>query len=54
MNKIQKIIRYVLTLLIIYGAYTETGMWTALSLFLIFMGMEINGYLIGKVIRKLK
>ena len=54
MNKIQKIIRYVLTLLIIYGAYTETGTWTALSLFLIFMGIEINGYLIKMLVKIFK
>ena len=54
MNKIQKIIRYALTLLIIYGAYTETGMWTALSLFLIFMSMEIHGYLMEKFMRIFK
>ena len=49
MKKIQIIIRIILTLALIYGAYTETGIWTALSLFLIFIGMEIHGYLIKRL-----
>lgn len=49
MRKIPIISRIILTLLLIYGVYTETGMWTALSLFLVFVGIEIQGYLIGKL-----
>ena len=31
MKDIHRIIRGVLTLALIYGAYTETGIWTALN-----------------------
>ena len=54
MKNIQKFIRYALTLLLIYGVYIEAGKWTASTLFLIFVGMETQGYLIGKLIRKIK
>jgi len=40
-----KIIRFILTLALIYGAYTETGVFTALSLFLIFVAIELQGWL---------
>ncbi len=36
-----KIIRGLLTLLLCYGAYTETGIFTAISFVLIFLGIEI-------------
>ena len=34
------IVRIILTLCLIYGSYTETGPWTALSFFLMFLGFE--------------
>lgn len=40
-----KIIRFILTLALVYGAYTETGVFTALSLLLIFVSIELNGWL---------
>lgn len=40
-----KVIRWVLTIALTYGAYTETGIFTALSLLLIFVGLEANGWL---------
>lgn len=40
-----KVIRFILTLALIYGAYTETGVFTALSLLLIFVAIELNGWL---------
>ena len=49
MKKIPIIIRIILTLLLVYGIYTETGIWTALSLFLVFVGMEVQAYLTGKL-----
>lgn len=49
MKKIPIIIRIILTLLLIYGVYLETGIWTTLSLFLIFVGMEAQGYLTEKL-----
>ncbi len=40
-----KVIRAILTLAFIYGAYTETGIFTALSLLLIFVALEAQGFL---------
>ena len=48
MKKGPIIIRFVLGLGLIFRVYTETGGWTALSLFLILIGMEAQGYLINK------
>ena len=42
MKKVRTLIRYVLTLLLIYGSYTETGKFTALALLLIFIAIEIS------------
>lgn len=39
--KASKIIRCLLTLLLIYGVYTETGIWTTLSMILIFIAFEL-------------
>ena len=38
------VIRCILTLALLYGAYTETGIWTTLSLLLIFLNFEIVAY----------
>jgi len=38
------VIRCILTLALLYGVYTETGIWTTLSLFLIFVGFEVASY----------
>lgn len=40
-----KVIRAIITLALIYGAYTETGIFTALSLLLIFVALEAQGWL---------
>jgi len=40
-KKCQGIIRFVLTLALVYGAYTETGKWTALSFLLVFIAIEL-------------
>ena len=53
MKKIPLIIRTILTLLLLCGVYTETGKWTTISLFLIFLAIEIYGYLIEKMRVKL-
>lgn len=37
-----KIIRAILTLALIYGAYTETGVFTPLSLLLIYVVIELS------------
>lgn len=38
-------IRIILSLLFLYGAYTETGIWTVLILFLILVNTEVEIYL---------
>ena len=40
-----KVIRFILTLALIYGTYTETGVFTALSLLFIFVSIEAQGWL---------
>lgn len=42
-------IRWILTLILIFGSYRETGFYTALSLFLIFVAIEIQAFLNRKV-----
>ena len=37
------IIRWILTIALIYGVFTETGIFTAISMFLIFVSMELMG-----------
>jgi len=43
--KFSTIIRCVLTTALIFGVYAETGIWTALSLFLIFIYIEVDTWL---------
>jgi len=38
-------IRIILSALLLYGVYTETGIWTAILLFLIVAISEIEAYL---------
>lgn len=42
------IIRSIFTLLLLWGVYTETGPWTTLSLFLVFVVTEVNTWLEGQ------
>jgi len=37
-----EIIRLTLTLGVLYGVYTETGIWTALALFLVSITLELQ------------
>jgi hypothetical protein len=39
-----KYLRYVLTIALIYGVYTEAGIWTALSITLINLYIECLSY----------
>ena len=41
MRKIAIISRWMVTTLLIYGAYTETGIYTGISLYLIFIAIEV-------------
>lgn len=38
----QVIIRYILAALLIFGVYTETGIWTALALVLIVLNLDMD------------
>ncbi len=49
MKKIPVIIRVILTLALVFAVYVETGIWTAISIGLIFAGVEINTILIKTV-----
>lgn len=42
------IIRIILSLLLLYGVYTETGIWTVIILFLIMNYIECESYLKAK------
>jgi hypothetical protein len=42
---IARIVRFLLTLLLVYAVYTETGPFTAGSMFLIFVAIEIQNQL---------
>lgn len=48
-----KAIRVILTLALIYGAYTETGIFTALSLLLIYIAIESQGWITKRAVGKL-
>ena len=41
-------LRIITTLALIYGAYTETGLWTALCLLGAYIGIEIQAFTIGQ------
>lgn len=40
-----RLLRWSLTVALIYGAFTETGHWTAASLFCIFVAIETHTFL---------
>ncbi len=48
------VVRIILTLVLIALSYRETGIFTALSLFLIFCGMEIWGWLTKRTLDGLR
>ena len=50
--KVSTAIRIILSLLLIYGAYTETGKWTALNLLLTLAGIEILVVYVKKLNRQ--
>lgn len=45
---IQRITRWFLTLLLLRGVYFETGIFTAVSIGLIFISIELIGYIVAK------
>lgn len=48
--KISEMIRHLLTIVLIYLAYQETGKWTATVLALIFIDSEITSHIIKRKI----
>lgn len=50
---IKKFIRWPLTGLLFYGVYTETGVWTTISLFLILIGIEVTAKAIKDIIKEI-
>lgn len=49
-----RILRIILSLLLLYGVYTETGIWTVSVLFLIMVDIEGTEYLKAKRNRQYK
>ena len=47
MKLIRFIIRIGLSLLLLYGVYTETGIWTAISMFLCFVALEAHSFILN-------
>lgn len=47
-------VRVILTMFLCYGVFTETGYFTAASMFLIFIAMELISYWMGQVNETLK
>ena len=47
-------VRIILSLLMIYGAFTETGIWTALCLLFVFGGVEALNLSLNKLYAGIK
>ena len=45
---IQSISRYILSMALLYGIYTETGFWTTLAMLFIIINSELLGVYIHK------
>lgn len=50
----EMVVRIILTLVLIVLSYRETGVFTALSLFLIFLGIELQGFLTKRALDGLR
>jgi len=48
------IVRIVLTLVLIFLVHRETGIWTALCFFLIFISLELFGIAVHYIMKSLK
>jgi len=46
---VSKIIRFVLSVLLVYGVYTETGTWTSVSIALLIVSIELISISIKKI-----
>lgn len=49
MSLVFTLLRFVLTGLLIYLSYTETGIYTALCFALIFIAIEIIGFILSRI-----
>jgi len=47
-------IRIALSLLLLYGVYTETGIWTTILLFLVVATAELKSYLERRQVSKMR
>lgn len=48
------IIRLIMSLALVYGVFTETGVWTAVSIFLMFVKAEVIAILFKKLLEDVK
>ena len=53
MEIVKFISRAFFTLLLLYGVYTETGLWTTLAMFLIFAALEATSYLYNSRLKEI-
>ena len=49
-----RVIRWILTLVLVYLAYTETGIWTGICLFLIMISIELLSYVCAKAFKAIE
>lgn len=54
MKLLSKVVRWVLSLLLLWGIYTETGLWTTTGFFLLILGLEIGAFMLGNLRKRLK
>lgn len=45
---LHRIARWLLSLLLVYGVYTETGLWTAFAVLLILALLEWTAYIVAR------
>lgn len=48
------LIRAVITTLLLFGVFTEAGIWTAIAILLIALGLEIHAFALACVLKRLK
>jgi hypothetical protein len=52
-SKLMHSIRILLTLGLLFGVYKETGIWTTISIGLVFLTLELTGILFHRILRVL-
>lgn len=53
-KQIISIVRWILTMALLYGVYAETGIWTAGALLLVFIMSELLADALNKILKVLK